>query len=129
MSQDELRRALEKKSTYDLIAVLHPRSDYLPAAVSMARTLLEERGVDLDGNDVEEALSELTADLDHAELEADAPLSVGLRIVCVVFAGMPAMVIAAYSLSKGRPRRGNEALQWMTIGIVAWLVLGILGVL
>ncbi len=127
MNQDDLRRALDKKSTDELLAVLHPQSDYLPAAVLTARALLIERGVDLDADDVQRELAQVGADLDLAAREADEPLSVGLKIVCVVFAGFPAMVIAAYNFSKGRRRRGREALDWMVIGILAGFVLGVLG--
>ena len=120
----ELRRRYEQWTDDALLAVLHPQQGYRPAAVDIARAILAERNVD-PANPV---LSEFFEDLDRQHVEdADwkaAPLSVWLRALCAILPGLPALIVAGINLANGRQTRAVEALQWMLIGIVAYIVLG-----
>jgi hypothetical protein len=125
-TRDGLRQRFEKWSSEQLLTVLHPRGGYTDEAAAIARGLLEERGVDVDEPSFQEAMHSRDQEFDEADQEANEPLSVGARIACVVFSvvlmGFPAMVIAAYSYSQGRKRKGEEALRWMVVGWGVWFV-------
>lgn len=125
-SSEELRRRYEELPSEDLLAVLHPESGYTGLAVGVARSVLEERGVDPRGSAARKLNSELDREFEDAAQEEYEPLGVGVRIVCLIFCGIPAMVIAAVAYTNGHTRRGNEALQWMVIGWVTWTVFGFL---
>ena len=122
---DGIRRRLERRGDDELLEVLHPGGDYSSQAVDVARSILVERGVDLESQAMQEALSDLENRLTAAAEEADKPLGIGMRIFCVLLAGFPAMVVAGYNYSKGRRRRAEEALGWMIAGWVFWAFVGV----
>lgn len=125
-SADELRQRFESLSSEDLIVAIHPHAGYTETAIGVARAVLEERGVDLKSAAVRKLHNQVQRDFKEAAEQADEPLGVPTRIICLIFCGLPALIIAAVAFAKGHTRRGSEALQWMGIGIITWTVLGIL---
>lgn len=125
-SREELRTRFESLPTEDLIAALHPQAGYTELAIGIAREVLEERGVDLGSQEAKKLTDQLDREFTEAAEISDEPLGVVLRITCLIFCGIPALLIAAIAFAKGQTRRGTEALQWMLIGIVTWTVFGIL---
>jgi hypothetical protein len=125
-SVEELRKRFESLPSEDLIAAIHPHAGYTETAIGVARAVLEERGVDLKSPAARKLHDQLQREFKEAADQADEPLGVPTRIICLIFCGIPALLIAAVAFTKGHTRRGTEALQWMIIGIVTWTVFGFL---
>jgi hypothetical protein len=125
-SREELRGRFESLPSEDLVAALHPKAGYTELAIGIAREVLEERGVNLRSQEARKLTAELDREFTEAAEVADEPLGVVMRITCLIFCGIPALLIAAIAFAKGHTRRGTEALQWMVIGIVTWTVFGFL---
>jgi hypothetical protein len=122
---DALKRQYEGWATDDLLRVVHAPDDYRPEAIAIAREILAIRNVTPEGPAAEPVVAQLQADKVLQQQLADQPLSIAVRLVCVVFCGIPGIAIAAYNESQGYTRRAKEAWKWVFIGWLTWLSLGI----
>lgn len=125
-SSEDIRTRFESLPSEDLVSALHPQAGYTELAIGIAGEVLQERGVDLGSQAARTLTAELDREFTEAAEMADEPLGVVMRITCLIFCGIPALVIAAIAFAKGHTRRGTEALQWMVIGIITWTVFGFL---
>lgn len=120
---DALKRKYEAWPTDDLLRIVHGHQEYRPEAIAIAQQILAVRGVARGDPADENVVEQLQAEKVVQEELADRPLSLILRLVCVVFCGIPGIAIAAYYDSQGYSRRAKEAWKWVVIGWVTWLAM------
>ena len=122
---DALKHQYEGWATDDLLRVVHAPDEYRPEAIAIAREILAIRNVALESPAAEQVVAQLQAAKVLQQQLAGQPLSTTLRLVCVVFCGIPGIAIAAHNDSQGYTRRAKDAWKWVFIGWVTWLALGI----
>ncbi len=121
----ELRKRYAVLETEELFAIAHTDSDqYRSAAVRVAREELARRKV--SNEDAAEFQQKAETKRIGRLDEEEKPLPAGLKLLCLVFAGMPALVTYAIMESKGRKRAAREAIVWFSAGFGLWLVLRLL---
>ncbi len=84
--------------------------DYSSEAVAVARKELDRRDIPPQEREA------LLASASRRRIVEAQPLSLGWKIACALFAGLPALLISAFMMSKGRNRSAWDAVSWFAIG-------------
>lgn len=94
-----------------LILIAHGSTDdYRSEAVAVARKELDCRDIPPQEREA------LIASASRRRIVEAQPLSLGWKIVCALLAGLPALLISAFMMSKGRNRSAWDAVSWFAIG-------------
>lgn len=121
---EELRNRYAALETDELFAIVHTDShQYRSEAIRVAQEELARRNISSD----DAAKLQQKAETKRKERldEEGIGLSVGLKILCLLLPGIPALITYAVMEIKGRKRAAREAIVWFCIGIVTWFVLSL----
>ena len=92
----------------------------------MAVAILEEREVDPMSEETRAIFTEIAEDQAWAEAEKEAPLRLGLRLLCLFLPGVGGLFVGGYCYASGRTRAGRDAFVWTAAGTVGYFLLGYL---
>jgi len=119
---DRLRNQYRDWATADLVRIVADSESYRPDAVSVVREILAAR----DPTEVAALTDEADAEQRHREATASEPLGWGSKAACLIFCGLPGIVIAVLHESQGKTQKARDAWRWVVYGWVTWITIGFL---
>jgi hypothetical protein len=121
---DAARERYQSEESDALIRIAYAKSDeFVPEAVTLAREILRERGVEGPDNELVAITGAQVAKQDTERVErANTPLSWGYKVLCFIFADLFAILVALFHSANGWKRASREAWKWMGYGWVLRVV-------